>query len=137
MRKASNATDQQNEEKQMVISIGTEKLTRNAAEEGLGRGSASCGRTCPLSAFPSRSRDGGGADGTREGHSPAAEAPSRERSHHRLQITLPPPYPTRGGSRATVMDSRWERARHRGPQTGHGGKPETRGPPNQDTGGKP
>ena len=76
--------------------------------------------------------------------------PSRERRHHRLQVTLPPPYPTRGGSRATVVGSRRERARHRGPQTrtrqgggqtrdtgapkpGHGGaegKPETQGPPN-------
>ena len=81
--------------------------------------------------------------------------PSRERRHHRLQVTLPPPYPTRGGSRATVVGSRRERARHRGPQTrtrqgggqtrdtgapkpGHGGaegKPETQGPPNQDTAG--
>ena len=43
--------------------------------------------------------------------------PSRERRHHRLQVTLPPPYPTRRCSRATVVDSRWERARHRGPQT--------------------
>ena len=80
--------------------------------------------------------------------------PSRERRHHRLQVTLPPPYPTRGGSRATVVGSRRERARHRGPQTrtrqgggqtrdtgppkpGHGGvkgKPETQGPPNQDMG---
>ena len=81
--------------------------------------------------------------------------PSRERRHHRLQVTLLPHYPTRGGSRATVVGSRRERARHRGPQTrtrrgrgqtrdtgapkpGHGGvegKPETQGPPNQDTAG--
>ena len=81
--------------------------------------------------------------------------PSRERRHHRLQVTLLPHYPTRGGSRATVVGSRRERARHRGPQTrtrrgrgqtrdtgapkpGHGGvegKPETQGPPNQDMGG--
>ena len=65
--------------------------------------------------------------------------PSRERRHHRLQVTLPPPYPTRRCSRATVVDSRWERARHRGPQTrtrGGGGQTRDTGAPKPGHGGR-